>query len=345
MHKRSGVTRADVFIGVMIVLAIIVAVAAALRIDTWGERGDGVPADDVPDDADLGLQKLRKIDPALIRYGQTAEIPVAMEQARALAVGPDDSICVAGDREIHRYDASGQRRAEILLEGRPTCLAVGGAEHAFPGRLYVGVDHHVEVFDVKGNRQKRWDDLGEKAVLTSLAAAEHDVFVADAGNKTVWHYDTSGKLKGQIGQRDDRRGIPGFVVPSPYIDLAAGRHGLLYVANPGRLRIEAYTLNGDLELFWGKGMPTVQGFFGCCNPAHFALFANGCVVTAEKGLPRVKVYGPQGEFLCVVAGPEQLDVAAADLAVDGRDRVLFLDQQGGCIRVFQRKTPPAPAER
>jgi len=340
VHTRSGVTKADVLIGAMIVLAVIMGAIAVLRIDTWGER-DTAP----PQGADEGLARLRKIDPALIQYRQTGEIPVRMREVRALAVGPDDRVYVGGDKTIHVFGPGGKQHSEIVLDGQPRCLAVGGTGHAFPGRVYVGMRDHVELFDAGGSAVTAWDDLGEKALLTSLAVAEQDVFVADAGNKIVWHYDTSGKRKGRIGGRDDRRGIPGFVIPSPYFDLAVGPDGLLRVVNPGARQIEAYTFDGDLELAWKKWAPTLEGFFGCCNPAHFAILADGRLVTAEKGLPRVKVYSPQGEFVCVVTGPEQLDVVAADLAVDGRDRILILDPKARSVRILEHKKASSRAEQ
>ena len=344
MHTRSAVTSANVLLGGVIVLAIVLGAVALLRVHPWGG-----PGSDPSGDADDGLTKLRKIDPALIQYRQTAEIPAAMQEVRALAVAPrsvvpDGRVYVAGDQAIHVFGPDGEKRAEIPLGGQPTCLAVGGSAHAPPGRVYVGMRDHVEVLNTEGTPETAWDGLGEKALLTSLAVAEQDVFVADAGNKVVWRYDTSGKRRGRIGQRDVRRGIPGFVIPSPYFDVAVAPDGLLRVVNPGALRIEAYTFDGDLERFWGKGAATLEGFFGCCNPAHFAIFGDGRFVTAEKGVPRVKVYGPEGEFICVVAGPEQLDVVAADVAVDARDRVLILDPKARSVRIFEHQQTSSRAE-
>ena len=357
VHTRSAVTTADLLIGAMIVLAVILGVVAVVGIGTWAlprsdsrDERDSTP----PRGADDGLARLRKIDPALIPYRQTGEIRVRMREVRALAVGPDDRVYVAGDKTIYVFDPGGERRSEIALDGQPRCLAVGGAEHAFPGRVYVGLDtnggdQHVGLFDAEGTPEETptltlWDDLGEKALLTSLAVAEQDVFVADAGNSIVWHYDTSGRLKGRIGARDDRRRIPGFVIPSPYFDLAVAPDGLLRVVNPGALRIEAYTFDGDLELSWGKRAARLEGFFGCCNPVHIAILADGRLVTAEKGVPRVKVYSSGGELDYVVTGPEQLDVVAADLAVDGRDRVLILDPKARSVRILEHKKTPSRIE-
>jgi hypothetical protein len=187
--------------------------------------------------------------------------------------------------------------------------------------------------------------LGEKALLTSLAAAEHDIFAADAGNRIVWHYDAAGELKGRIGDPDKARKIPGFLITSPHFDLAVGRDGLLYVVNPRALRIEAYTFQGDLEFSWGRSSPQIEGFFGCCNPAHFAVLSNGRFVTAEKGMPRVKIYSAQGKFECVVAGGKQMAVTAADVAADHRDRILILDPLAASLRIFERKQTGSGAEQ
>ena len=117
------------------------------------------------------------------------------------------------------------------------------------------------------------------------------------------------------------------------------------------MRIETYTPDGTLWSFWGESSATIEGFFGCCNPAHIAVLPDGRIVTAEKGLLRVKVFAPDGTFDGVVAGPSQLDshgqvegqeladheFTAVDLAADSRGRVLVLDRNAGRVRVFEEK--------
>jgi hypothetical protein len=120
-------------------------------------------------------------------------------------------------------------------------------------------------------------------------------------------YNRSGKFIRRIGKKDKARNIPGFVVPSPYFDLAIAPDGLLRVVNPGRHRVEAYTYDGDFELAWGETSMRIEGFCGCCNPVNFALLPDGKFVTSEKGLPRIKIYDVDGTFMEVVAGPEHFD--------------------------------------
>jgi len=311
------------FFGMTIVLAIVVGVAAVLRMDIWGAVQNELPEE--------------KIDPALIHYQQKAEIPVELKDLHALALGDDGRIYVGGEKSIMVFDSNGPKRAQFKLSYEPRCMAVAGSDHKYPGRIYIGAVDHVEVLEADGESVGSWIKINKKAVLTSIAVAENDVFLADAGNRIVWRYNADGELLGKIGAADRARKIPGFIITSPYFDLALGKDGLLYVVNPRALRLEAYTFQGDLEYFWGKGSPSVDGFFGCCNPVHFAVLSDGRFVTAEKGLPRIKIYSAQGDFECFVAGAEQFPFIAADLAVDQQDRILVLDSEQNRIVIFEMK--------
>jgi len=342
MNPNSQFQLAGLLIGVVVVLAIAAGLAAVLMIDSSGRRGSGLP-----EDFDYDLTKYHNIDPALVGYRQTGEIPLAVQEARAIAVGPQDRIYIAADKAILLCDAGGVIRHRITLDQRPTCLAVAG-----DGRIYVGMKDHVEVY--QGGSLHRWQGLGDRAVLTCIAPGENEVFVADAGNKVVWRFDTAGKLLGEIGRRDEEKAVPGFVIPSPYFDCLIGSDGLLRIANPGRHRVEIFTADGRYEwpLAWGRPTLKIDGFCGCCNPAALALLPDGRIVTGEKGIPRVKIYGQLGKFECVVAGPDVLAPTATsttetrgplklkvvDLAADSQGRILVLDPGAKLIRVFEPKT-------
>jgi hypothetical protein len=280
------------------------------------------------------LTEFRKVDPKLIEYDEAGTIETGLREPRGLAVDAQDKVYVAGDEAVLVFGSGGTRQAELAVGGQPRCLAV-----AADGTLYVGMKDHVEVFDPKGARKAAWKSLGEKAVLTSIAASEGNVFVADAGNRVAVRYDPSGKPLGLIGKKDEKRNVPGFIIPSPHFDLAMGREGLLWVVNPGRHKLQAYTADGDLEASWGKPSPAIEGFSGCCNPTDFALLPDGRFVTSEKVLPRVKVYTAEGHFECVVAGPDQFSKQAEglDLAVDSKGRILVLDPAAKKVRIFTRK--------
>lgn len=276
-------------------------------------------------------------DTVLVAYRQSQLIPTGFQEVRALAAGSGGKIYVAGDDSVAILESSGK---EVLRfpAGRVTCLAVGRG-----GNIYAGVGDHVEVFSATGKRQAAWPS-GPIGYFTSIAVADNDVFVADYASRTVIRYDMSGKERRRL---DGKASVDeaGFIVPSPYFDLALANDGLLRVANPGRHRIEAYTFDGRREFSWGEASQDVAAFTGCCNPAHFAMFRDGRIVTSEKGLARVKVFRPDGlrgqngELDAIVAGGEAFGntSAAMDVAVDTDNRVLVLDPNEKAIRVFTLK--------
>ena len=200
------------------------------------------------------------------------------------------------------------------------------------------MEDHVEVYDPKGTRVAVWDSRGPEAIFTSIATTEHEVWVADAGNRLVWRFDAAGNCWNRSASPIRRSNRPGFLITSHYFDLAAGTDDLVYVVNPRLLRVEGFTHNGEYETAWGKGSPAVADFFGCCNPAQLAVLPDGRFVTAEKGIPRVKIYSRDGSFQTVVAGPSQLTDTPADLAADRHGRVLVLDGRAAKVRVFEKNS-------
>jgi hypothetical protein len=293
------------------------------------------------------VERLRKTDPKLIHYEQVGRFPSPKPDPRRIAIGREDRVYIAAGNYVSVLDGEGTRISEIDLGTAARCVAVAG-----DGTIYAGVRDHVEVFDRKGKRLATWESPGKRTWLTGLAVGENDVFAADAGNRVVLRYDKSGKLAGRIGERNKERNIPGLVMPSPYLDVKLGRDGLLRVNNTGRHRVEAYTVTGDLEFFWGKPTAAIEGFCGCCNPVGLALLPDGRYVTCEKGLPRVKVYSPEGVFESVVAGPESFvenakatfvkggedcRLGGLDAAVDSQQRIYILDLVTNDVRVMKRK--------
>jgi hypothetical protein len=353
MSSMKQIIAFAIFADAVVVAAIIVGVFVWARTKPSGEAGNKLPKA-----FDYDLEQYAKVDPALIRYDEQAKIPLGMTAPRAIAVGPRDRLFVAGDRTIAVFNAEGKTLKTIELEQEPHCLAVAKGGPALAGQLYVGMKDHIEAYDGDGQRKAVWSAPGKRSVLTSIAAGEEDIFVADAGSLVVWRYDRAGKLLGQIGRRDPSRNVPGFVVPSPYFDVAIAPDGLLRAVNPGMHQVEAFTFDGHLELSWGKRGMGIKTFCGCCNPSNIAILSDGRIATAEKGLPRVKVYSPTGDFECVVVGPSVLAPNSAmltqgcgedtlhpvDLAVDSRDRILVLDPLASCVRIFVRKSDTMKSE-
>lgn len=280
---------------------------------------------------EFDLEQYQKIDPDLIWYEEVQRIEVAIEKTYGLAAGPADKIYVTGNKILIIFNNNGTEEHRVILEETAKCIALEDN-----GDIYLGMTDHVEVYESSGARKDIWPGLGNLALITSIAVTPGYVFVADAGNHIVLRFDKSGKLLGRVGDKDETRGIPGYILPSPYFDVAAGNHGSIWVANNGRHSMENYSYDGDLLSSWGKPSMSIENFSGCCNPVHFAVLPDGSFVTSEKGLVRVKVHDPSGEFVCAVAGAEQFSAGtiAPDLAVDSQGRIMVLDEGAGVVRLF-----------
>jgi hypothetical protein len=282
-----------------------------------------------------------------VAFAEFAPIRLGDFVPTALAVAPDGSILVAGAGRLMFLDAPalagkdavvprGARKTLALSgDATPTCLAVGG-----DGTAYVGFPARIDAFSPDGT-VRTVANFAPSARITSIIVCEADLFAADAGNRVVCQIRLAdGAILREIG-RPGAAAEPGrgFVVPSPYFDVAPGADDSLWVVNPGHHRLENYAANGTLLRSWQRIGSEVADFCGCCNPIHIAILPDGSFLTAEKGIPRVKVHDPDGEFRELVAGPEAFDEGTipGDVAMVPDGRVLVLDPVRRQIRVFQRK--------
>ena len=343
------------FITAVIALAVGAGSFALVRDSPWAKR-DRALVEAFQSD----LSDLIRVDPEKIQYEQVAAIRVPLERLRAIAVDPAGRILVGGDQNLAVFDAAGSQLHLFSLGTEPFCLAVGGPEHTEPGQIYVGMSRRIGLVDADGMLSSTWDLPDENARITSIAAGRDDLWVADAGNKQILRFDPGGQLLGRIGAPDPSREMPGWIVPGLDFDLAVGSDWLVHVANPGARRVEAFSVAGELQSYWGESSPRLHGFFGCCNPSHLAILPDGRFVTFEKGIPRVKVYDPLGRFECVVAGTAQLGIRESevgdprctvhpltyDIATDPEGRVLVLDSRDHLVRIYQRleTIPPKQTE-
>ncbi len=282
---------------------------------------------------EYNIERYKKSDASLVHFSEVDRIPLELPHVYGLAVGPDDNIYVSGDEAIHIFSRDGIHQSKISVDKPVYCLAVEKNRD-----VYVGMNDHVEVYDLDGTKKAEWESPGEEAIFTSIALSEDFVFVADAGNLIVWKFDKSGNLLQRIGERDENKDIPGFIIPSPYFDVAVDPDGFLWAANTGRHSLENYTLDGGFRTSWGEFSMDWDGFCGCCNPSHFVFLEDGSLVTSEKGLARIKVYNQIGEMVSIVAGPDKFveGTVGLDLAVDSAQRILVLDPKQKLVRLFTK---------
>ena len=279
------------------------------------------------------LDPFKQADSSLVHYTEFESVQFEGKRLSALTLDPNNDLIVAAEREIFRVDSNAKISLWINTQYNVRCLA-----SAQDGMVYVGLENIISVYQSDGTKLTDWQNFPRKAILTSIDA-DNDVFIANAGTKVVHRFTKSGRLINRIGEKDPVRKIPGFVIPSPYFDLAVDSEGSIWVVNPGRHTFEHYTPDGDLTGIWGKTSMRIEGFSGCCNPIHIAMTEHGEFITSEKGLERIKVYSKTGELLSIVALPDQFDegTEGMDLAVDSNGRIYVLDPSREQVRIFVKK--------
>jgi hypothetical protein len=314
------------------VAVIVISVAGILYFGYNAIRNNSALNQENPFEYDI--ERFKKSDAHLVHYTEVRRIPLELKNVFGISIGPDDRIYVSGDNSILIFEKDGILHSEIPMADPVFCLSVDRNHD-----LYLGMADHVEVYDRRGQRKASWESLGKEAIITSVAVAKESVFVADAGNLIVWKFDKSGNRLKRIGEKDEARDIPGFIIPSPFFDVAIDPDGFLWVANTGRHSLENYTQDGDFRTSWGEFSMEIEGFSGCCNPSHFIILEDGSFVTSEKGIARVKVYNQIGNLVSVVAPPDQFieGTVGLDLAVDSSMRLYVLDPLKKLVRIFTKK--------
>lgn len=314
---------------ILVSLVIFITVGGIIYLGIRALSNEARENPDNPHEYDLG--NLKSVNSSWVHYHETESITPPLKKLRALGVDLNDKIYIAGDSLLLIYHRTGNEIRRMNMGDRIHCLTISDS-----GDIFLGMEKNIRVLDASGAKKAEWTVADDRVYLTSIAVDNGNVFVADAGNRVVFRFDRTGKLLNRIGDKDEAREIPGFVIPSPYFDLALGRDASLWVVNPGRHAFENYAFDGYLRTSWQKSAMSIDGFCGCCNPSHFAMLSDGSFVTSEKGLVRVKIHAPTGELASVVTLPSQFDeeTVGMDLAVDSQARILVLDPKRRQVRIF-----------
>lgn len=311
----------------IIIAVIVVAIIVIIVADFLNKRPSKLGSNPY----ELNVTEYEYVEPSLIHYKETKNIPV--QQGKAGGIDVDgDFIYLTGENYLQAINSKGVQVFKVLLENAGTCVKAAGE------MIYLGFQDHVAVYSMEGNLVSKWDTTGDRTVITSIALKDETIYVADAGNRRVLRYNREGKLLGQFEGKAESAAGHGFIIPSPNFDLVVNSYGELWVVNPGKHAIENYTDEGSMRGFWENSSSDIEGFSGCCNPAEITVLADGSFVTSEKGLVRIKVYDQSGKLLSVVAAPEKFkeEGKAPEVAVDAEGNIYALDFDRNMIRIFER---------
>ena len=316
--------------GLYIFLAsLAVAIAAIIVADFssgTAEKGQGNPYA-------LNIEEYKSVDPALIHYREVRNIRLQCEHPKAIAYA-NGRLYLGADSFLQTITPDGREILKVSLPASPQCLYP-----SVDGNIYVAFRSHIEVLGPTGKPSARWEHMGEQSVITSIAVKDGILFAADAGQRRIARFSVAdGQLLGYFEGKRGKGAFQGFVVPSPTFDVAVNSDGELWAVNPGNHSFEQYTNDGALRTYWENLSQTIEGFTGCCNPAHLAFLPDGSFVTSEKRLVRIKVHRPSGELASVVAPPEKFEDngKAPDIAVSPEGIIYALDLDRKMVRVFEK---------
>jgi hypothetical protein len=322
---------------IIIGLSVVLLISAVMLIghDLFRQQTAGSTSSCCGDD----LSEMKKIDQEHLGYFRTKVLETGLKDLSGIAIN-GNRIYICGNRKVAVWDTNGTETGGFITDSMNSCISVYG------NVIYVAAGGSATGFDESGKIKVLLKPDKKKGYITSIAANDKFIFMADAENKRILKYTTRGGLVGEIGKKDSITGAPGFIIPSAYFDVCAGDFDDLWVVNPGRRGIENFTGSGYMRSSWGKPSAEDNGFTGCCNPAHLALLPQGAFVTYEKGIDKVKVFDAAGRFQCYVAGAGSFRGKAdfqlgrnnlvKDLATDANGTVYILDAYNR-INIFKPK--------
>jgi hypothetical protein len=247
-----------------------------------------------------------------------------------VCLGPRDAVCALGDDEVRTFDAGGRVARSWKAPERASCLDVaadGSVVVGSTGRvdLYSGTGAHIGGF-AAGIHDKPVD-------VSAVRLAGDSVLVADVGARVIRRYDLRGNERGVIGAQNK---TGGFMLPNKSLDFDVDGAGVIYATDTGRHQVTSWTLDGAMVGAFGRfGMARPEDFVGCCNPVNVAVAPDGCIVTAEKMIARVKIFSKDRRLLAVI-GPEHFDPMCRHIhiAVDSTGRIVAADPERRTIAVF-----------
>jgi sugar lactone lactonase YvrE len=255
------------------------------------------------------------------------------EALNGIAVDAAGAIYAVGDRQVKVFDADGGLQRRWSTERPGYCVAIDA-----DSSIFVGQAGQIEKFDRTGALVTTWRDPERLEMVTGIGFHGENILVADAKGRCIRKYDRGGQWLSDIG-KDNR--TKGFLVPNGCLNFGIDEKGIIHAANPGKHRIERYTLSGEMVGRFGRfGTHRPEDFPGCCNPTNLTLTPQARLVVTEKAPPRVKVYSTEGEFLALI-GTEFFDPVCKNMAVsaDAQGCIYIVDTVHLNIHVFAPEKP------
>ena len=315
--------------GIIIFLIVLAVVIVEVMVgDFISKRPDKMEANPYEYD----IKDFKNVPEELIHYKESKNFKIGFEEPTGITI-ENEKIYLVGDKKLKIIDLAGKLLNEIELFDKPRTVECSA------DKIYIAFENQIQVLDETGKMIQEWIIPDENSYITAISVYNGNVFIADAGTRKIMHFTLDGKKLNEFEGKISDEVLHGFIVPSPYFDIDINEEGDLWVVNPGLHSFENYTFEGSLRSYWKSTSIKTEGFSGCCNPAHYTFLQDGSFVTSEKGMVRIKIYKPSGEFSGVVAAPNKFkdEGEAPDIAVDSQGNIYALDFDRKVLRVFELK--------
>jgi hypothetical protein len=315
-----------IFIRVLLpVLAL--AVVAVIAYDYLGKK----PSKGEKNPYEYNVDEYREVPAELISHEEIRQIKVDLCDKGALAVH-GRNLFLAACNELKIIEDGRKVVNRFSVDPLPASIAVSD------DFIVVGYNDYIKLYDHSGNAIATSEVISDSSFYTSVAIKNAKIYVADAGKRVVRIFNKDAKEVSFFEGVSEINNLIGFIIPSPYFEVAVGSNGELWTTNPGMHALQNYNDKGDLLRSWDKVSIRIDGFSGCCNPAQIAVLPNGSFVTSEKGMPRIKIHAANGDFISVVAPPAAFDGEhAPEVAAWGQDTIVALDYDKKLLRIFAKK--------
>ncbi|MDA3928926.1 MAG: hypothetical protein PF541_08185 [Prolixibacteraceae bacterium] len=308
----------------LIFLVLVIVVVIALNFTS------NRPNNSKENPYEYDIDEYKMVDPTLIHYKETRQLKVKLDEHAGLATF-NKIIYLASNSKLSAITAKGKIITEFAIQPDARAIAINNEN------VVVAYKQNIETYKHNGTLQSKTEVLSDSSVFTSVALWNNKIIVADAGKRRLYGFD-EGKLTMEIEGVSGAKNLHGFIIPSPYFEIAVNSSNELWATNPGMHALQHYNANGDLLQEWDKISMEIEGFTGCCNPAQFTFLPDGRFVTSEKGMPRIKIHSKTGELESVVAAPSKFEgnQHAAEVATLG-EIIVALDLDREMIRIFEPK--------
>ena len=313
----------------ILIFSLVIIIIVLVTVDFSSTRINNRP--DNP--YEFQVEEYKQVPEELIRYKETRQFRMDANTFGGLSYH-DELLYVIADQSIRIINPMGRQLGQFSLADSARCIHVVNKEF-----IITGHQNYISIYNNKGELLVRSEKLKGSALITSVAGNENKIYAADAGNRNVVIFDEAGNKTSEFEGVSKSSVLHGFIIPSPYFDIAVNKNHELWVVNPGMHALQQYSDEGNLENFWEKASMKIEGFSGCCNPAHFTFLPNGHFITSEKGMVRIKEYDEKGTLLSVVAAPQKFkeEGKAPEVVADEQGNVIALDYDKKVIRFFEHE--------